>query len=301
MKAKYTAAKYDNFLPIILTQIKKTMEEKQDDFMLLNIGDPGTGKSMLSLHIMEYCMGNEADVKYIGLKRNDFAQALRYANAKEGFKMCNNDEANISNRDGFSQYSKDLIDLYLSIRGKVIFHIWNNPIVSMIDKYFVKDRIKGIIYITTKDKKLPRVYFYFRRQDIKRVLDKYGDLTLDTLRKAKKEYAFYQGWFRDYDGFLLKPYLEKKDSRMDEKIKAFCDDYGKEVNDMTITEVARELSVSTETIRSYTKELQARGKMGELMRKSGTGRWRYKAEAIPELKKIAEERKKKQEGTWINQ
>jgi len=85
---------------------------------------------------------------------------------------------------------------------------------------------------------------------------------------------------------------------MDEKIKAFCDEYGKEEADMTITEIARELSLTTETIRNYTKEYQSTGKIGDLMSKSAAGRWKYKPEAIEVFKKIAEERKHRQETQW---
>jgi len=259
--------KFDMGLDFVINTVKKTIEDKDDDFLLLVCGFRGTGKTTLGLHIMDAYLKDEASVDYIGLNPSDFATALKKASDKPLPRLCNNDEANISKRDSQRRYNKDLLDLYYSIRGKQIFHIWNNPSLDIIDKKFIEDVIKGVIFVASKEINKLRIYYYFRKIDIIRLWEKYENLNIRTIKKVRKEYAYFRGWFKNYDGKLSKPYLEKKDKRMTEKVDGFFENYGNK-EDLSPTkgyyklwEVKELVGVSGQTLDKYFNKLKSENKL----------------------------------------
>jgi thiol-disulfide isomerase/thioredoxin len=222
---------YDDLLHrLIHNKIKPLTAEKDDDFLVMAIGEPGCGKSMLMLHAFEEYAKEQANIDYVGFTEADFARAMNTIEIDDvprGYRFVGNDEANISKRNALSKYNKQLLDLYFAVRGLNIFHWWNNPSIDMIDKPFVKERLKGVFLITTKSMTKPRMYYYFNQNGILRILDKYKNLEFKTIYKVRKKYAVFQGWFKDYKGHLKKPYLEKKNNRMNEKVQDFFKSYGK--------------------------------------------------------------------------
>lgn len=228
IKAKYDSERdYDEILSILIKKIKSKVSDKDDDFLLLAVGDTGSGKSMLMLHAYNEYAGEDADIKYIGFTREDFAESLNEARKlPKGIRFVGNDEANINKRDALTKWNKDLLDMYYSIRGLNIFHWWSNPSVDMIDKPFLKDRVKGMFLITTKSTDRPRIYYYFEKARLLQIYEKYGNLDIKTIRKVRKKYSLYRGWFKDYKGFLKQPYLDKKNPRMVDKVKDFLLKYG---------------------------------------------------------------------------
>ena len=222
---------YDNILHnLIHKKVKPLTADKDDDFLVLAVGEPGSGKSMLMLHVFEEYAAQHADIDYVGFTESDFANSLKRLQIEKvpkGFRFVGNDEANISKRNALSKYNKNLLDLYFAVRGLNIFHWWNNPSIDMLDKPFVKERLKGLFLITTKSTTKPRLYFYFNQNSILQILEKYKNLEYKTIYKVRKKYCSYQGWFRDYTGHLKKPYLQKKNNRMDEKVNDFFKSYGK--------------------------------------------------------------------------
>jgi len=293
---------YDRNFENVISSISTSTNENDDDFLLLAIGATGTGKSMLMLHGEELYMKEKASVKYIGLNRQSFASALKLSKSEPLPRFCGNDEANISKRDALTKYNKDLIDLYFAIRGLNIFHWWNNPSIDMLDKHFIKERIKGVIYITTKDRNRPRVYYYFRKEDLLKMLEKYGNLELRTIKKIRKEYAYYKGWFKDYKGNLLKSYLDKKGHRMNEKVDDFFMNYGQEGDMISGVNIRKEMGVSRSALFQYEKELMARNLMTKENKKvSSSGRNFYTQNCLELFKKIADERLHKQINDLKNQ
>lgn len=246
--------KYDYGLDWVMNQVvKKSIENKDDDFLLMCAGSRGTGKSSLMLHAYEAYDPTGASVEYIGLNPKDFAQAIKKATDDVFPRFCGNDEANVSKRDAIGKYNKDILDLYYSIRGLKIFHWWNNPSMEMIDKPFIQELIKGFIYIATKDTDRPRVYYYFTQDDLLRLWEDHGNLYLKTLDKHARDYAYYKGWFRPYKGKLWKPYLEMKKSRMKEKVHDFHLKYGRET--MSMAEAGRRVGISRPTVKKYIGEM----------------------------------------------
>jgi hypothetical protein len=198
IKAPYTRhRKYDIVFEQMIKNVRDAILNKDDDYVLLCAGTTGTGKSSLMLWGYELYAEELATVDNIGLTRESFANALKYASTLEGKgRFCANDEANISKREALTKYNRELIDLYFSIRGLKIFHWWNNPSIDMIDKPFIEERIKGLIYIATKDADVPRVYYFFRKRELLRIWEKYQSLKLPLLKKIARQYAYYKGWFR---------------------------------------------------------------------------------------------------------
>lgn len=257
--AKYNKDRdYDELLDTIMNHVKYLITEKDDDFLILCAGDTGTGKSMLMMHTLDKFMNGHKSVEYVGLTKGSFASGFKKVQAvPKGYKFLGNDEANISKRDALSKYNKDLLDLYYSCRGLNIFHWWNNPSVDIIDKPFIKDRVKGFILITTKDKDRPRIYYYFTKNALIKIFEKYKNLDIKTIKKVKGKYALYKGWFKDYKGELKRDYLDKKNPRMIEKVDDFVNKYGdKELEDVLTTKSVSDLTNYTS---DYIKNLVRNG------------------------------------------
>jgi predicted transcriptional regulator len=128
--------------------------------------------------------------------------------------------------------------------------------VDIIDKPFIKDRVKGMFFITTKSVDKPRIYYYFTKNRLLSIYEKYGNLDVKTVRKVRRKYSLYRGWFRDYKGFLKEPYLAKKNPRMVDKVKEFVLKFGsrKTVNGEKLYDkklVANLLNYSPTTISKY--------------------------------------------------
>lgn len=278
-----TNRQYDAGLQCLIDTIKfKTTSEKhKDDFLLMCVSETGGGKSMLMLHILENYLGDEASIDYVGLNKASFANALSKASKKELPRFLANDEANISKRDSITKYNKKIIDLYFSIRGIRMFHWWNNPSLDIVDKVFIEERLKGVIYIPYKMERM-RIYYYFEDKKIIEIFQKYKVLKLHILKKVAKTHSKYRGWFRDYKGHLLEPYNKMKDSRMEDKVTAFCDEYSESDKTwMRMGKFTTVLGVSRQTVLRHTKVLEKEGKLTEDVYKfAPNGERLFRKEAI---------------------
>lgn len=285
---------YDILYEKLILSIRKTIDEKDDDFLGLYIGQTGTGKSNLMLHGYELFDPDGCSVDLIGIDKRTHANALKSAKEKPNKRFCADDEANVSSRDAMTKYNKDKIDLYYAIRGVRIFHAWCNPSAQTLDKVFIKERIKGLFFVATKDVDRPRVYYYFRKVDILKMLEKEGDLEIQTFKKSAKNYAYYKGWFRAYKGKLLKDYLDKKSARMSDKIDMFADRWGGDIDEslnFTIknTDMRRLLYISHETLRRYTDKMLASGELilGEDFVEGASGKKLWSEKAVEKFKNHA--------------
>lgn len=230
----------------VILGIKKALVEKDDDAIILYAGPTGSGKSNLMLYGYEVFDPDGCSQEFIGLDRQTHAIALKRASEKDHPRFCGDDEANVSKRDAMTKYNRQRIDLYLAIRGLNIFHAWCNPSVEMLDKVFIEERVKGLVYVLTKDVDRPRIYYYFTKKGLLKMLEEQGNLKQKTIKDFGEKYAMYKGWFRKYEGHLLEPYLAKKESRMNTKVNEFFDTYGEAW--MNKTNVAKKLSCDARTI-----------------------------------------------------
>ena len=288
--------KYDKGFKMLAEASTKFLKHRKDDNLILCVGGTNTGKSMLSLHMMQLYMGDQASIKYIGLDQSQFANALKAVKDKPTLpKFLCHDEANISKRDAMTRYNKSVIDLYFSIRGLRIFHWWNTPSLDMIDKPFVDEVLKGVILITDKSVHRPRVYYYFRQSGILKILKKYDNLKIDTIKRVRKKYAWYRGWFKDYNGYLRPAYEKKKQARMDCKVDDFYKEYGKVDDIFSKKDVKATLKISSDmTLWNYEKKLKKEGLLQEGdITTTPTGRKFYSKNCLEEFKELAKKNIKK--------
>lgn len=166
----------------------------------------------------------------------------------------------------------------------------------MIDKHFIEERIKGVIFIASKDIDRPRIYYYFRKKDLLKIWEKYGNVKINLLKRVCGEYAYYRGWFKDYKGELLEKYKSKKENRMEEKVDTFFDNYGVEdsVENIKRTKLAKNLNLSRPTITNYTNKMMELGLLKpEHIIVRSTGHTFYKKEAIPIFEEYIRNKKNK--------
>lgn len=280
-RTKYTSANHDDYLSKLVAQVRdKILVDQDSDFLLLMVGVPGSGKSMLSLHAYESFDPGGCDIKYISFDREGFANSISDTSKKPNLRFVCNDEANVSKRDSMSQYNKDMIDLYFSIRGLNIFHIWNNPSADMIDKAFLQERVRGLILIYDLSPN-KRTYHYFKSREVLKIYDKNGNLKLATLKRNRR-LAYYKGWFRPYSGKLWSAYKVKKDGRMVDKVKSFREKWGS--NDrIKRAQLAKEIGRCVESVKGYENRLVKAGLLieGKNFFRDGKGHISYLRDTLP--------------------
>lgn len=269
---------YDPILPLIVSRVKRILRDEDDDFLLLCVGETGSGKSNLMLHTYALFDPEGASISYIALNRRDHARALKNAKDKDGLRFCGDDEANVSKREALTQYNRERIDLYYSIRGLNMFHWWSNPSADMIEKAFVKERIRGIIVVFKVSRfKDVRFYYFFTKRAVLTILEKEKNLDLRTLRKNAKKFASWMGWFKEYQGPLKDPYLEIKGARMDEKVESFNDKWGAG-EAFSLADLCREFGVTDDTLRKYVRMAIKKGLFSEEDIKNPVGRYSFSQE-----------------------
>lgn len=259
--APYTKGNgFDPLLKKMIGDIGNHITNLDDDWLWVAFGDTGTGKSALMLHILQEYLGDRAEIGLVGFNRESTAEALHHCDKMDMPRGWINDEANISKRDSATKFNKSIIDLYFTIRGRQMLHLWCNPSLDMLDKVFIEERIKGVFFCPSKEPKV-RVYYYFRKRDILNIFEKYKSLKLPLIKKVCKKYAYIKGWYRKYDGRLFTAYLRKKDERMSEKIQEFRDMWGEQAGGLTPTHVAESIGVVYGTVKNYIREMIKEGKL----------------------------------------
>lgn len=271
---------YDEYLESTFKSVNKHISSKNDDFLCLTVGDTGGGKSMLNLHILTIYMPEEMlSINQVALSREEFATSLKDISEAPKPRALLYDEANVNKRDSMTGWNKDIMDLYFSCRGLNVLHLWANPSLNLLDKAFIEDRLRAVILV--KGKGNIRYYYYFRKADILDIFRKYGNLNLDLISRVRKKYAWYRGWFRDYNGSLKAEYLEKKENRMMKKVKNFFEKYG---DDGLIkrNDLMKALMISESTFKKHMDKLVPE----KHIIISGGGRIKFTQDGAEEMKRI---------------
>ena len=287
---------YDAYLEASINSARKLNSMTDDDFQVLLAGRRGSGKSTLAKHMLTiYLPPEKLNIEIMGLSRNEFANSLNKVQDEPLPRAICYDEANVNKRDSMSKWNKDLLDLYYSNRGLNIFHIWCNPSVDMIDKTFIEDCVKGIIVVQKTVfnlDKIPvfRYYYWYKSEALTEIFDKYKSIKISLLldRKIREKYAYYRGWFKDYQGVLQKEYLEKKDTRMKLKTQDFFEKYG-DNGWLRMKEIMKALGVSDATIIRNLNKLV----LGEDYIVNAAGHHQFSKGSIEKLKVILNENRLK--------
>jgi hypothetical protein len=276
---------YDEYFEAVVLSVKKRLAG-DDDAIVFCFGTAGVGKTSLMFHAYEL-YASEPRLSAIALTRKDFARSLYELTGYTKEPFVGNDEGNVSRREAMTQWNRDIMDLYFSIRGKRAFHWWNNPSIDYIDRVFIEERVKLVVFCFSKGRTI-RKYRLFTKDGMLRMLDKEGDLKTYTVRKHGHKYAAFEGWFKAYKGDLWKAYGDKKDERMDEKLSAFHRKYalGKGVS---MASAAALLSVKDSTVKRAlvwaAKNKVLRAETDYSMRGS---RWVISEDSMPKIRQILE-------------
>jgi len=258
---------YDKQLPINNRLIREHINQSNDDYLILAVGETGTGKSNLLLHLQELYMEELTSIKCVAQNRESYADVIKYNRDAPMPRVAFFDESNISKRDGQSSFNKDIIDLFYTIRAKNILHLWATPSLDMIDKPLIYDRIKAVILFPSKQKNI-RPYFWFKKSQILAIFEKYGRLHIDLLTKVRKKYCSYRGYFREYNGIIKDEYLSIKNQRVDDKMDEFANKYSNNGNmyskfTLNQNKLSKIFMVSNFSIAETTKLLMDEGKLNE--------------------------------------
>jgi hypothetical protein len=219
---------HDRDMERFIKKVVKPAIEQNQDWIHLNVGMTGTGKTSLALYQYEDYDKEHMSIEFVALNRQDYAAGMKRASTYDGWRFELWDEADANKRDALSQFNKDTISMNWAVRGLRIFQIWDNPSAEWLDKPFVEEKINSMCYVLDKFKDRPRRYLFFTRKGILALLEERGNLKHETLRKYGPKYALYQGWFKKYNGPLWKEYEKKKQERMTSKVDEFFKKYADE-------------------------------------------------------------------------
>lgn len=147
-----------------LDKIKKNIDKKDKDFVLLIDGYEGSGKSTFAQHLGRY-LDNSLSLSKICMTGDEFKQAI--INAKKG-ECVIYDEAvtGLSSGDSITRIGRLLKSMMMQMRQKNLFVIIIMPTFFELNKYAVLSRAKGLFHIYEKDGK--RGFFVgYNRKDMK--------------------------------------------------------------------------------------------------------------------------------------
>jgi len=247
----------DFFFEEWMLRLRTRLPRKDDDYMILCVGDAGSGKSHLMLHGYEY-YADQPSIKAIGLNKQGHAESLQYAAKKDKRRFSANDEAQVKARDAMKKYNRDIIDLYLQKRGKQMLDWWNNPQVDILDKPFFDGPVDALIYIYESSSS-PRKYAVFTSSQVTSWLEDNHKITLSFL-SGKVEDAWFTGWWREYNGELREAYDEAKQQKMDSSIQGFVEKYG-DNKTYSMRGASKKAMVDYQTFKKYFDQLEERGEI----------------------------------------
>jgi len=219
---------FDQGLSKLTSHFAKTIEQGNDDALVIITGAVGTGKSNLGLHIISQ-YNHKPDIQQVALTRKQFAQAHENLNkqyrAQTPRRFIFYDEADLTSRNSMTEWNRDVLHLYNTNRILGGLHLWCNPSIEYLDKFFVQERIRGVFFVYTKDVNRPRKYYFFTKKAILEMLEANKKLTHGSLKKYAKKYAYYRGWFKEYKGPLLQSYMTHKAESASEISSSFYEKY----------------------------------------------------------------------------
>lgn len=232
LKAHYDwKSPVDDALKQYILKQKKDMLDNEDDRLFIIVGETGAGKSMLAFHLLEIY---EPDLKmdYIVQERKDFAGALKkvkdqYVRGERNLYLWF-DEADTDNLEQQARWNKKLFSMYMKLRKLSILHVWCFPSLKAMDRRFVEEKVRGVFFCYDKAKNRPRNYVFFNKKAILSMIDADIRLNIPNLKKARKKYGYWMGYYKDYQGKLRKAYDEKKVHSMSDAVDEFADEFSRE-------------------------------------------------------------------------
>jgi len=128
-----------------LKDIKKKLNDDDEDYVLCVDGREGSGKSVLGMQIAQ-AIDPTLSLERICMNAGQFKQAIY--NAKKGQAVIF-DEAfsGLSSRSSMSEVNRMLVSLMMQMRQKNLFVVVVLPTFFMLDKYVAIFRSRGLIHV----------------------------------------------------------------------------------------------------------------------------------------------------------
>lgn len=254
--------KHDTRMITILGNVYEHL--KRDwDYLLVIVGDTGTGKSIFSLQMLETWYN--VILKQVVSKDMSRQIASDYGVWVKNFKYLKAFDMNIydegartlESRQHMTKLSKDLTKLFNVFRSKKFFTIIVIPNFFYLNKYFRENRLRGLVWLDKRGH-----YRFYSKKGIT-YLNAYNERRI--VKSMHVAYPIHRSTFPDYKGVLLKAYLSEKNKSieavLDEVILGsvpnvtMVDHYSDEVlvlkgEGLTVRGIAERLDISVGTVHS---------------------------------------------------
>jgi len=194
---------------ILDVDYEKHIKKKWDNVLII-AGDEGISKSTLGLHILEYWytkLYNEikaSDVKHMCL---DIKQFLTDLKELKIYEMIIYDEAgDLSNLRVMNRFNYGVSKSYQVIRGLMIYTILILPSVFDLNPFFTKRRARGLIQVYKRGR-----FAFWNKKKLRETISYNASTNFKNVWKIK---PLWRDSFPKYKGVLLKPYLKKKEEKI---------------------------------------------------------------------------------------
>lgn len=227
-----------------LDNIKSRMKNRNLDWVWLNVGEEGSGKSSFSLQLAQ-AFDEDFSADQIAFSGQEY---MKKATELEPYSVMVLDEGieSLFSRNAMKKENKQFVQFFRQCRELNIFHIINIPSYSELDKSIRDSRVK------TVSKCLNGVYkadVYGRKQLHRIEVDSKGKVSWG-------DPAFRQGWENPEtcSEELWNNYIEKKNEKLDRLSDVDGIDEEDSTSYVSTGTAAEMLDVSSDTIRRYCKK-----------------------------------------------
>jgi len=259
---------HDTRMVVFLNNVYEHL--KRDwDYLLVVVGDTGTGKSRWALQLLDtwYRIVLKQKISK-GLSKqiaSDYSVWIKNFKSLKAFDMNIYDEGatTLESRQHMSRLSGDLTKLFNVFRSKKFFSVIIIPNFFYLNKYFRENRLRGLVWIDKRGH-----YRLFSKVGIS-YLNAYNEN-----RKVKSMFLakpVHRSNFPDYKGSLLEAYTFEKDKLVDSvldevvhgssKRKSLVELYFEDVvvlrgKGFNVRVIAQELGVSVGTVHSCVAKMK---------------------------------------------
>ncbi|HMA69857.1 MAG TPA: hypothetical protein VKN74_08280 [Candidatus Mcinerneyibacterium sp.] len=190
----------------IVEIIKKNLKKDYDALMVIT-GKEGVGKSHLMLNILDY-YNPKAKISDISLNKNDFRHNIRFQ-PRYGNPVFDEAGDGLFSREAMTSFNREIVKLYMAIRGRNLFTILVLPDFFDLDSFFRKHRVRFLIEVYKRGR-----FKLWDRPQID-IINQYNTFHRNITTKP----LFYDT-FPIYKGHLAEEYKKKKEEKIEEALNS---------------------------------------------------------------------------------
>ena len=242
-KEKYNKVMNDKSLLLLLHNVYSHLKLNYD-FLMVIVGDTGSGKSMFGLHLLEMwykivLQKGSVDPELIKNVNTDYKKWVRRFKDLDAYDMNIYDEGAtaLDSKDAMSKLSKDLSKLFNVFRSKRFFSVIILPSFFNLNKYFRENRLRCVVWVDKRG----RAKFFDKKYGVK-YLNAYNERR--PVKDMNRARPFLIVNFPDYKGILREPYEKMKDQGVDDILDEVIErtstvDFTKDFNEIALEKVRR--------------------------------------------------------------